>query len=143
MATSVSGIAGAGSTGSTAARAASGAMAQQLGSQEFLQLLVTQLRYQNPLSPMDDRDFLAQLAQFAALEQITEQTRWARLTYGLGLVGHQVTYRTEEGDVLTGVVKALRISGGNPLLSLGDREITLEQVLSATWPQQAIEEESR
>jgi len=118
-------------------------MAQQLGSQEFLQLLVTQLRYQDPLNPIDDRDFLAQLAQFTALEQMTEQARWAKMTFGLGLVGNQVTYRTDEGEVLTGVVEALRFESGTPLLSLGDREITLDQVLGATWPPQSAEEGSK
>ena len=38
----------------------------------FLQLLVTQLEYQDPLSPMDDKEFVAELAQFSSLEQLTE-----------------------------------------------------------------------
>jgi len=142
MSSGVSGIQGSGAASSTAATSSSG-LAQQLGSQEFLQLLVTQLRYQDPLNPMDDREFLAQLAQFTALEQMTEQARWAKMTFGLGLVGNQVTYRTEEGEILTGIVEALHIAGGVPVLSLGDREITLEQVVGATWPQQSAEEESK
>ncbi|MBX6377917.1 MAG: hypothetical protein IRY95_05140, partial [Clostridia bacterium] len=39
-----------------------------LGRDAFLQLLVTQLRHQNPLEPMDNREFVAELAQFSALE---------------------------------------------------------------------------
>lgn len=42
----------------------------QLGKQEFLQLLVTQLRHQDPLNPSDPQDFAAQLAQFSTLEQL-------------------------------------------------------------------------
>ncbi len=42
----------------------------ELGRDEFLQLLVTQLRYQDPLSPADPEEFAAQLAQFSALEQL-------------------------------------------------------------------------
>lgn len=142
MSSGVSGVNSSTRTSTSTATASSG-MAQQLGSQEFLQLLVTQLRYQDPLNPIDDRDFLAQLAQFTALEQMTEQARWAKMTFGLGLVGNQVTYRTDEGEVLTGVVEALRIESGTPLLSLGDREITLDQVLGATWPPQSAEEGSK
>ncbi len=41
----------------------------ELGKEEFLLLLVTQLQYQDPLDPMDDKEFIAQLAQFTALEQ--------------------------------------------------------------------------
>lgn len=42
-----------------------------LGKDEFLQMLVTQLKYQNPLEPMDNTEFTAQLAQFSSLEELT------------------------------------------------------------------------
>lgn len=43
----------------------------ELGKIDFLNLLVTQLRYQNPMEPMKDSDFIAQLAQFSSLEQLS------------------------------------------------------------------------
>lgn len=43
-----------------------------LGQDTFLQLLVSQLQHQDPTSPKDDLDFIAQLAQFSSLEQLTE-----------------------------------------------------------------------
>jgi flagellar basal-body rod modification protein FlgD len=46
--------------------------AKELGQDAFLQLLVTQLRHQDPLNPMDSAQFTAQLAQFASLEQLTK-----------------------------------------------------------------------
>lgn len=52
--------------------ASSGSSTSGLGMDAFLQLLVTQLQYQDPLSPMDDKEFVAELAQFSSLEQLTE-----------------------------------------------------------------------
>ena len=57
---------------STASSTSSSSGTSKLGMDAFLQLLVTQLQYQDPLSPMDDKEFVAELAQFSSLEQLTE-----------------------------------------------------------------------
>ena len=46
-----------------------------LGKDAFLQLLVTQMRYQDPLNPQDNAEYLSQLAQFSALEQMTNVSK--------------------------------------------------------------------
>ncbi len=46
-------------------------MGDGLGEDAFLKLLVTQLQHQDPMQPQDDSQFLAQLAQFSSLEQLT------------------------------------------------------------------------
>ena len=42
----------------------------ELGKEQFLQLLVTQLQNQDPLNPMEDQEFIAQMAQFSSLKQL-------------------------------------------------------------------------
>ena len=55
--------------------AASRAVTSELDKDAFLRLLIAQLSNQDPLNPMDDREFIAQMAQFSALEQMTNMTK--------------------------------------------------------------------
>lgn len=91
------------------------AVNSELGKDEFLSLLVTQLQYQDPLDPMDNSQFVAQLAQFSSLEQMTNlnsayadqsaliQSMNNNLT--ASFVGQEVvvsndTFRLSEGDTV-------------------------------------------
>jgi len=54
---------------------------QSLGRDDFLKILITQLSFQDPTAPMQDKEFIAQMAQFSTLEQITGMASdFARLT---------------------------------------------------------------
>ena len=109
--------------------------ADRLGNDDFLRMLVTQLRYQNPLEPMADTEFIAQLAQFSTLEQMQSMNANLQvnmqLTQSLGnalatsLIGKHVSavgdsvYLSESGDaqirygLSEGAEVTLRISGSD------------------------------
>lgn len=98
--------------------------ASGIGLQDFLKILLTQLTYQDPLKPMDNQEFMAQIAQFTTLEQ-TQQLNGkidALLStqaslQSVGLIGRTVDVTTTTGTV-TGSVSALSLSGDAPLISI-------------------------
>jgi flagellar basal-body rod modification protein FlgD len=96
-----------------------------VGQEEFLKILLTQLRFQDPLKPMDNQEFIAQLAQFSSLEFTRQQGERidALLTIqsasqSLTLMGRTVQVATENGGQEVGAVSAIRFDNGNPLLTI-------------------------
>jgi flagellar basal-body rod modification protein FlgD len=95
-----------------------------VGQDDFLKILLTQLRFQDPLKPIDNQEFVAQLAQFSSLEFSRQQSDRieALLTIqsasqSLSLMSKTVEVSTEAGNQV-GTVTAVRFDNGNPLLTI-------------------------
>lgn len=121
----------------------------KLGKQEFLHLLVTQLRYQDPMDPMKGQDMAAQLAQFSSVEQLVELNKSivaqadstsamlqaANSNVALGTIGREVFALGDQVEVpSTGVDDAsvtftVADSGGKATLKLLDSD---DNVVSST-----------
>src|SRR3982751_915950 len=94
----ISDITSAAGTAATASQAAQGNAFAGLDKNAFLQLLVAQLRYQNPLSPKAGQEYLAQAAQFATVEKLgniehaqNEAVAYQQLLLANSFVGHNAT----------------------------------------------------
>lgn len=103
-----------------------------LGKDDFLKLLVAQLQSQDPLNPMEDKEFISQMAQFTSLEQMKNVSNAVQITQATSYIGKQVTWDDDTGEQQTGVVKAVRIVGGEPKIVVGDQTIALAKVTSVT-----------
>lgn len=97
---------------------------------DFLNLLTVQLRNQDPISPVNQEDFISQLAQFSSLEQLEslnstfeEVLRVGQINQGISLVGQEAEYTDPlTGENRTGVVERLFSDEGPVnLLINGDR----------------------
>lgn len=97
-----------------------------LGKDAFLKLLTAQLRFQDPLNAMKDTEFIAQMAQFSALEQMSNLNRRLSLSQAAGLLGREVELDDPEtGKAVKGVVSRVKVEKGEPRLVVGDREYDL------------------
>ncbi|MDR0784696.1 MAG: flagellar hook assembly protein FlgD [Treponema sp.] len=106
---------------------------QQLGKDDFLKLLVTQLSYQDPTAPMNDKEFVAQMAQFSTLDQMTSMANdFARLKEMLSSgeatssLGKSVEL-IDNDTVVQGTVLAVT-RGANPQILVNGEYYNWEQV---------------
>lgn len=120
-------------TGSTATAS------KELDKNTFLKLLVAQLSNQDPSSPMDTSDMMAQTTQLGMMEALSEIQASSREQFALqmrmasaDLVGRQVTWTDAAGATQTGVVSSVDYAKSVPVLKVGTSEVPLDSVASVS-----------
>lgn len=104
-----------------------------LGKDDFLNLLVTQLKYQDPLKPMEDKEFIAQMAQFSSLEQMQNMNKTFSSVKAFGMIGKQVlavTKDEETGELqeVAGVVESVKLANGKPYALVDGKDIPIDDI---------------
>ncbi|MDP4153159.1 MAG: flagellar hook capping FlgD N-terminal domain-containing protein [Bacillota bacterium] len=98
-----------------------------LGKDEFLQILVAQLQNQDPLNPMDDTDFIAQMAQFSSLEQLMSMNTSISQNQAYDLVGKYIYTELKDDDgnttTVAGKVDSAFVSDGTAYVMVGDNKV--------------------
>ena len=95
----------------------------QLGKDDFLKLLVGQMQNQDPMNPMEDKDFMGQLAQFSQLEQTTNMNSTLQNDRAFSLIGRQVKYNDKEtGELVSGTVEKVVIDGSTTTLTISGKD---------------------
>ena len=112
--------------------------------ERFLTMLITQLQNQDPMNPIKDQDFIAQLAQFTALEQtqnlaqvmekfVANQERNELIGQATSLLGKEVVViNSDTNEVAQGLVGAVKFTDGVPQLYVNGKAYFL-------WEVQAIQ----
>lgn len=128
------------SVGAAGVAQSSALQASGISQEDFFRILVAQLSFQDPLKPMDNQAFIAQIAQFTSLEQARQTNdnigsllTVQSATQAIGLIGRTVEVSTSAGTVV-GTVTTLGFVQGRPQLTVRTSQgavlsqIGLEQV---------------
>jgi len=106
----------------------------ELGKDAFLKLLLTELRYQDAFKPVDDKEMIAQMAQFSTLEQMQNLSlameglaKMQHATQAAALIGKKVTAMVDD-EVITGIVSGVKFKDGVAYLVVEGKEVLVTDV---------------
>lgn len=134
MSNNVSGVSSTGSNGSDSALTKA---TSSLDRDAFLKLLITEMRNQDPMKPMEDKDFIAQLAQFSSLEQMQKMNtgfdlfaKSSSANQSFAMIGKSVDYLdAESGTSVSGKVNSVSFLDGFPVLNVGTAQVEIGNVI--------------
>ncbi len=121
----------------------------ELDMDAFLKLLTVQLANQNPLEPMNDRDFFAQMAQLGQVQGMDQLNKQAQLEQAQNLMGKEVTAvrpmtegNTGENELVTGIVSKLNVRNGQYYVGIKEADGGIVEVqmnnIQAVTPQRNV-----
>ena len=108
---------------------------QKMDGEMFLQLLVAQLRAQDPSSPMDTNAMMTQTSQLASMEQLTTMSNLTQESFSLqmrmaasNLIGKEVGYTDADGKQQKGIASAVSFADAVPTVTIGSTSIRLDAI---------------
>lgn len=123
---------------------------KKLGKDEFLKILITQLQNQDPMQPMQDRDFIAQMAQFSSVEQlmnISTQMNTMQQTLGMSsnMIGKQITWIAQKDaantdgeqsttQIKSGIVDSILVRDNQMYAKVGRDEVEMKYITEIRMP---------
>lgn len=106
-----------------------------MGESDFMMMLTAQLKNQNPMEPMDNKDLMGQVTQLNSLNelqvisaQMKSIAKASQTTYAASLLGKQVTAQQGEGEPVEGLVTGMEVVEGDVVLTIGDTTALLSSV---------------
>ncbi len=106
-----------------------------LDQADFMKLLITQLKSQDPTKPLDDKEFIGQMAQFTSLKQMNDLTENIKtlgkeftFTKAVSLVGKTISWTDEDSKYNAGIVDSIKVKNGDAFLNINGMEVPLDQI---------------
>ncbi len=137
--TNVSAVSSAGPTAALYATAPTRTPKQKLDSEAFMSLLVTQLKNQDPSSPMDTNQMIGQTTQLAMMEQLTSMNSTSTESFALqmriaasSLIGQKVSYTGSDGTPVSGTASSVSFSGSTPTVTIAGVNVALDSITGVT-----------
>lgn len=113
--------------------------AATLGQNDFLLLLVAQLKYQDPMKPTDSSQFMGEMAQFSTVQGVTSMgttlgamSRSNEFSQGIALIGKDVSYHALDGTLASGTVTSVSATDAGVTVHLAAGDIGLKDVLGVS-----------
>ncbi|WP_236783350.1 flagellar hook assembly protein FlgD [Arthrobacter dokdonensis] len=114
---------------------------QAMDSEVFMNLLVTQLRNQDPSSPMDTNQMISQTTQLATMEKLTSMDKTATENFSLqmrtaaaAMIGRDISWKDADGTAHSGVADSVSFALGTPAVKVGELSVPLDTILGVTSP---------
>jgi flagellar basal-body rod modification protein FlgD len=110
-----------------------------LGQNDFLKLLVAQLKYQDPMKPTDSSQFMGEMAQFSTVQGVTTMgatldamSQASEFSQGIALIGKDVSYHALDGTTASGTVESVSTTDAGVTVHLAAGDIGLQDVLGVS-----------
>jgi flagellar basal-body rod modification protein FlgD len=123
------------SASSASAAGSAGDAYANISTGDFLKMLLTELRNQDPLNPMDESEILQQVSQIKAIQsnqKLTDTLNALQLQQGIMaasiMLQKTVTGLTDDGVRITGDVDSVSVDGANVKVNVGGRVISLKNI---------------
>lgn len=119
-----------------------------LGKDEFLKILIAQIKNQDPMKPMEDKEFIAQMAQFTSVEQMVNMSKDLKdlknsLGFSSTLIGKSIEWETASANGLKGIIKngivdSISMKSGESFAVVNGEEILIGRILTVKNDDSAV-----
>jgi flagellar basal-body rod modification protein FlgD len=110
-----------------------------LGQNDFLMLLVAQLKYQDPMQPSDSGQFMGEMAQFSTVQGVTSMgstlaamSHSSDVSQAIAMIGKSISYTAPDGSTAGGVVSSVSSADGGVTLHVPAGDVDLKDVLGVS-----------